>query len=47
MYISRVIENTIKNFSNEFSVIVVTGARQVGKTYIIRELCKKYFKNFF
>ena len=36
MYISRVIENTIKNFSNEFSVIVVTGARQVGKSTLLQ-----------
>lgn len=36
MYISRVIENTIKKFSNEFSVIVVTGARQVGKSTLLQ-----------
>ncbi len=31
MYIKRMIEGTIKKLSNKFSVIVVTGSRQVGK----------------
>lgn len=32
MYIKRIIENTIIKYSSEFPVIVLTGARQVGKS---------------
>ena len=35
MYIKRNIEQTINNISNEFPVIVLTGARQVGKSTML------------
>lgn len=35
MYIKRNIENTIKKISSEFSVIILTGARQVGKSTVL------------
>lgn len=42
--ISRKIEKELQRFyeSNEKKALLITGARQVGKTYIIRELGKKY-----
>ena len=36
MYIKRNIENTIKMVSSEFPVIVLTGARQVGKSTMLQ-----------
>lgn len=36
MYIKRIMEKTIEKFSNEFSVVVVTGARQVGKSTMLQ-----------
>lgn len=36
MYIKRDIENTIKKISSEFPVIVLTGARQVGKSTMLQ-----------
>ena len=36
MYIKRNIENTIKKVSSEFPVIVLTGARQVGKSTMLQ-----------
>lgn len=36
MYIKRTIEDTIKKISNEFPVIVVSGARQVGKSTMLQ-----------
>lgn len=42
--ISKYIEDYLTNDYNK--ILCIDGARQVGKTYIIRELCKKYFKNF-
>ena len=36
MYIKRVIENTIKKMVNEFPVIVISGARQVGKSTMLK-----------
>ena len=33
MYISRTIENKVKELTKEFKVLVVTGARQVGKSH--------------
>lgn len=37
MYIPRAIEPTIKRMLKEFKVILVTGARQVGKTTVLQE----------
>ena len=44
MYINRTIEKTIKMMANEFPVIVISGARQVGKTWLMKEFGKKYYK---
>jgi len=37
MYIQRVIENTIKRYSKQFKVILLTGARQVGKSTVLKQ----------
>ena len=47
MYIKRHIEPTIKKALNQSKVVLVTGARQVGKTFIIEDVCKKHCKSFF
>ncbi len=39
-YISRFIENTILDMSSTFPVIMLTGARQVGKTTILRHIAE-------
>ncbi len=36
MYIKRSIESTIKKLSSEFSIIVLTGAKQVGKSTLLQ-----------
>ena len=36
MYINRTIEKTIKMMANEFPVIVISGARQVGKSTMLQ-----------
>lgn len=36
MYIKRTIEETIKKASNNFSVVMITGPRQVGKTTVLQ-----------
>ncbi len=38
MYIKRAIEETIRNISNMFAVVLVTGPRQVGKTTMLKKL---------
>lgn len=38
MYIRRHAENTIKTLSKLFSVVLVTGARQVGKTTMLKQM---------
>lgn len=42
--ISKVIEDHLK--SKNDSIMLIDGARQVGKTFIIREVGKKLYKNF-
>ncbi len=42
--ISKYIEEYL--LSNEDKILCIDGARQVGKSYIIRELAQKYFKNY-
>ena len=37
MYIRREIEQTIDEYLHQFKVVLVTGARQVGKTTVLRE----------
>jgi len=41
MYIRRTLEQQFLKASSHFSVMLVTGARQVGKTTFLRELCDK------
>ena len=36
MYINRTIKKTIKMMANEFPVIVISGARQVGKSTMLQ-----------
>ena len=36
MYISRTIESSIKKLSNQFKVLLITGARQVGKSTLLK-----------
>ena len=44
----RKIEKTlVKNYQNENSrILIVEGARQVGKSFIVRSTAPKYFKNY-
>ena len=43
----RKVENTlIEKLTNYDRIVMVEGARQIGKTYIIRYVGKKLFKNF-
>lgn len=44
----RKIEQTIENHlkSNSKKILVIDGARQVGKTYIVRHAAKKIFPNY-
>ena len=42
-----VIEKLIKWKNNpEKQPLLIRGARQIGKTYVVREFAKKYFKNY-
>ncbi len=41
MYVARTLEPFIKTATNQFPVLLVTGARQVGKTTILRHLSQK------
>ena len=45
--LERRIEQEIRDFlkSDRKEALMVTGARQVGKTYIIRECAKEIYKN--
>ena len=40
MYITRNIEETIKRISGQFRVLLLTGARQVGKTTLLKHLAE-------
>ena len=44
----RKIEEYLKNYfsSKEEKILVIDGARQVGKTYIIEKIGKEYYHNF-
>ena len=44
----RKIEEYLKNYfsSKEEKILVIDGARQVGKTYIIEKIGKEYYRNF-
>lgn len=41
MYRIRTLQNYLKKASSQFPVILVTGARQVGKTTLLQHLCTK------
>ena len=43
--ISQTIEDHLVSNSNK--ILLIDGARQVGKTYIVRYVGKKLFPNFF
>ena len=40
MYITREIEDTVKRISAQFKVLLLTGARQVGKTTLLKHLAQ-------
>ena len=42
----RKIEEKLRDYYNNDRIIIVTGARQIGKSFIIRETAKTYFKNY-
>ena len=42
--IQTVIERHLRSDSNK--VLIVDGARQIGKTYIIRHVCRSMFPNY-
>ena len=46
--ISRKIWKELQSFhlKNGTEALLVDGARQVGKTYIVRQFAKRYYKNF-
>lgn len=41
MYIRRALESVVRQYSNYFKVVVVTGPRQVGKTTMLRHLMEE------
>ena len=44
----RKIEEKLKQYYNstDSKIIVINGARQIGKSFIIRETAKKHFKHY-
>ena len=44
----RKISNCIEEYltGNEEKILCIDGARQVGKSYIIRELAQRHFENY-
>ena len=44
----RKIEEDLKEWKNNFKTpLMLVGARQTGKTYILDEFCKKNYKQYF
>ncbi len=41
MYKTRTLENTIKNSSKSFKIILISGMRQIGKTTFLKNICDK------
>ena len=46
MYLSRKVEQRLERFRQEDKALLITGARQVGKTFIIREFGKQAYQSF-
>ena len=44
--LERKIYKKLENWKKNNKALLITGARQVGKTYIIREFLKSNFKNY-
>lgn len=46
--LKREIENTLITWKNKQNkkCLIIRGARQVGKTFIIRKFANKYYQNF-
>ena len=46
--LNRKIEKNLKNFyeNSPRKALLITGSRQVGKTFIIREFAKSHYKSF-
>jgi predicted AAA+ superfamily ATPase len=42
MWIKGKYESTLKALAAQFSAVVITGARQVGKTSLVRRVFKDY-----
>ena len=42
MYIHRQLENVLKEVLNQFSGVLITGARQAGKSTMLKETLKGY-----
>ncbi|HBC71434.1 MAG TPA: ATPase [Coxiellaceae bacterium] len=41
MYITRALEGFVKKATKQFPILLITGARQVGKTTFLKHLCEK------
>ena len=46
MYLHRAIEKTILTAEHQTKVVLLTGARQVGKSYILEEFGRNHYKNY-
>ncbi len=46
MLFRKVEDTLVDKLTNYDRIVMVEGARQIGKTYIIRYVGKKLFKNF-
>ena len=44
--IERKVEQRLERFRQEDKALLITGARQVGKTFIIREFGKQAYQSF-
>ena len=41
MYVARTLEPCVLTAAEQFPVVLLTGARQVGKTTLLRHLCQE------
>ena len=44
-YMERSLERKFLHMSSFFKAVLVTGARQVGKTWILKEFGRRYYQN--